>query len=104
MLPDLAMANGQGMWLGLVRGNPVLHWKYSPNLCQGLLMTTFKQRINNEERRSGKDRRQQDGCSPTGHERRGNVEQRKPDVEEITLSQDEWEELVRGNAINTPPR
>lgn len=58
-------------------------------------MTTFKQRKHNEERRAGQDRRQQDGGSPTGYERRSNVEQRKPVLEEITLSLAEWEEMVR---------
>jgi len=88
----------------LVLWRGVLHWKYSPNGCRGLLMTTFKQRKHNEERRSGKDRRQKDGSSPTGHERRKDVEQRKPDVEEINLSLDEWEEIVRCNVINTVPK
>jgi len=70
----------------------------------GLLMTTFKQRKNNEERRSGKDRRQKDGSSPSGHERRENVEQRKPELEEINLSLDEWDEIVRCNIIQELPK
>ena len=45
------------------------------------------------ERRSGKDRRQREGRSPTGYERRRQVEQRQIEVFELFFSTGEWEVL-----------
>lgn len=45
------------------------------------------------ERRSGLDRRQQDGRSPTGYERRRRVEQRAIEVVELFLSREAVEML-----------
>lgn len=47
------------------------------------------------ERRSGKDRRQREGRSPTGYERRHQVEQREIEVTEWYLSEPEWEILQK---------
>lgn len=43
------------------------------------------------ERRSGKDRRQDDGDLPGGKERRRQVESRKPEIVEVELNEAEWE-------------
>lgn len=43
------------------------------------------------ERRSGKDRRQDDGELPGGKERRRQVESRKPEIVEVELNEAEWE-------------
>ena len=43
------------------------------------------------ERRSGKDRRQDDEDLPGGKERRRQVESRKPEIVEVELNEAEWE-------------
>jgi len=43
------------------------------------------------ERRSGKDRRQDDENLPGGKERRRQVESRKPEIVEVELNEAEWE-------------
>ncbi|MFT3963219.1 hypothetical protein [Propionivibrio sp.] len=43
------------------------------------------------ERRSGKDRRQEDVGPPGRIEQRRRVEARKPEIEEVVLSDAEWE-------------
>jgi len=45
----------------------------------------------NYERRSGKDRRQDDGDLPGGKERRRQVESRKPEIVEVELNEADWE-------------
>lgn len=45
------------------------------------------------ERRSGSDRRQREGRSPTGYERRRQVEQRAIEVVELFLSREALEML-----------
>ena len=47
------------------------------------------------ERGSGKDRRQREGKSPTGYERRHQVEQREIEVVEYFCSTHEWEILKK---------
>ncbi|WP_088179441.1 hypothetical protein [Zoogloea sp. LCSB751] len=47
------------------------------------------------ERRSGKDRRQRDRGSPTGYERRHQVEQREIEVTEWFCSEPEWQVLQK---------
>ncbi|MBS0355521.1 MAG: hypothetical protein JSR83_16675 [Proteobacteria bacterium] len=47
------------------------------------------------ERRSGQDRRQGEGRSPTGYERRYQVEQREIEVTELYLTEPEWEILQK---------
>lgn len=42
------------------------------------------------ERRSGKDRRQSDLAPSNGKERRRSVESRKPEIAEISISDDDW--------------
>jgi len=44
----------------------------------------------NHERRKGKDRRQEDLNSPLQKERRRRVELRKPAVDDVAISEDEW--------------
>jgi hypothetical protein len=46
------------------------------------------------DRRSGVDRRKVDAGPPTRHERRRNLESRKPDVVEIEMSNSEWGALA----------
>lgn len=43
------------------------------------------------ERRSGKDRRQEDGELPGNKERRRQVESRRPEIVEVELDEAEWE-------------
>ena len=43
------------------------------------------------ERRSGEDRRQEDGALPGNKERRRQVESRKPEIIEVELNDAEWE-------------
>ena len=43
------------------------------------------------ERRSGRDRRQEDVGPPGKIEQRRRVEARKPEIEEVVLSEAEWE-------------
>lgn len=47
-------------------------------------------RWNGLERRSGEDRRQIEGESPTGHERRKRPEPRQMTVVELFLSPEQW--------------
>jgi hypothetical protein len=55
------------------------------------------------ERRSGKDRRQQELGAPDGMEKRKKVEDRKPEIFEIMLSEKEWKELFGSYAFRTHP-
>lgn len=55
------------------------------------------------ERRSGKDRRQQELGAPDGMEKRKKVEDRKPEIFEIVLSETEWEEHFGRHAFRTHP-
>lgn len=50
---------------------------------------------NGAERRSGADRRQREGKSPTGVERRRLVEPRQIEVVELFPSDAEWEAMKR---------
>lgn len=43
-----------------------------------------------KERRSGRDRRQRELGPLSGWEQRKRVESRKPDIDEVVLSEDEW--------------
>jgi len=59
-------------------------------------------RHTDHDRRSGKDRRQQEGPPPPGKpERRRGLEPRQPDVIELELSDSEWTAL--GQAIPPQP-
>lgn len=48
---------------------------------------------NVQDRRTGKDRRQEEQGPPSGYERRRSVEPRKPEVTELDLSEDELRQL-----------
>jgi hypothetical protein len=45
------------------------------------------------ERRQGKDRRRSDKELPRGLERRKGLEPRRPEVQELELSEEEWKRL-----------
>jgi len=46
------------------------------------------------DRRSGQDRRKRDQPPPAGVERRRSIEARKPEVEEVDLTDTEWDRLL----------
>ncbi|MBH9552123.1 hypothetical protein [Inhella gelatinilytica] len=48
------------------------------------------------ERRSGRDRRQIELGPPHGVERRKSIEARKPQIEEVEMTAEEWEALMAG--------
>jgi hypothetical protein len=52
------------------------------------------------ERRTGRDRRKQDGAPPKGIERRRGIEPRKPEVSEVQISESDWGRLEA--AVNLP--
>jgi len=54
------------------------------------------------ERRAGADRRRVDKGPPGSHERRRNVEPRRPEVEEIDMSPSEWDALSQGGVKKGP--
>lgn len=56
----------------------------------GSIHSTAK-RWNGAERRTGGERRQRDGKSPTGIERRKRVEPRQMEVVELFLSPEQWQ-------------
>lgn len=55
------------------------------------------------ERRSGRDRRQQEVAYPPDKERRHRIEQRKLEFEEITMDEQEWQQLFVAARKTAPP-
>jgi hypothetical protein len=55
--------------------------------------TPARARADQSERRSGADRRRVDKGPPGGRERRRLVEPRRPEVEELEMSESEWAQL-----------
>lgn len=58
------------------------------------------ERRNTTDRRSGKDRRQEENGPPTSYERRRTVEARQPELTELNLSEEELRAL--GFTQNAP--